>query len=153
MAHIHSEEAGTWLLEGTIFKKLSICLARALTAPRNQSAPIRIVILDTVPVTLYKNTKIATAELISNEAICSTSESEKSTTDLELDTLLHPLPHDITESQKVQFLALMSHYSCVIAKNSNDLGHTQVIQHHIDTDGADNRQEESHYHVEKQYRP
>ena len=30
----------------------------------------------------------------------------------------------------------MSHYSCVIAKNSNDLGHTQVMQHHIDTKGA-----------------
>ena len=76
MAHIHSEEKGTWLLAGTIFKKLPICVARALTAPRNQSGPIRIVILDTVPVILHKNTKIATAELISDEAICSTSESE-----------------------------------------------------------------------------
>ena len=79
MAHIHSEEGGTWLLEGTIFKKLSICVARFLTAPRNQSAPIRIVNLDTVPVTLYKNTKIATAESISDKAICCTSESEQST--------------------------------------------------------------------------
>ena len=33
----------------------------------------------------------------------------------------HHLAHDITESQKEQFLALMSHYSCMIAKNSNDL--------------------------------
>ena len=116
MAHIHSEEEGTWLLDGTTFKKLSICVVRALIALRNQSAPIRMVNLDTVPVTLYNNTKIATAELISDEAICSTSESEQLTTDLELDILLHPLPHDITESQKEQFLALMSHYSCVIAK-------------------------------------
>ena len=136
MAHIHSEEEDTWLLEGTIFKKVSICVARALAAPRNQSTPIRIVNLDTVPITLYENTKITTAELISDEAICSTSKSEQSTTDLELDILLHPLPHDITESQKEQFLALMSHYSCVIAKNSNDLDHNQVTQHHIDTDGA-----------------
>ena len=43
MAHIHSKEEGTWLLEGTIFKKLSICVAKILTVPRNQSAPIRIV--------------------------------------------------------------------------------------------------------------
>ena len=136
MAHIHSEEEGTWLLERTMSKKLSICFARALIVPRNQSAPIRIVNLDTVQVTLYKNTKIATVELISDEAICSTSESEQSTTDLELDILLRPLPHDITESQKEQFPALMSHYPCVIAKNSNGLGHTQVMQHHIDTNGA-----------------
>ena len=60
----------------------------------------------------------------------------KTTRDLELDMLLHPLPHDITESQKEQFLALMSHYSCVIAKSSDDLGRTQVMQHHSDTDGA-----------------
>lgn len=44
--------------------------------------------------------------------------------------LLHPLPHDITKSQKKQFL---THYSCVLAKSSDDLGHTQVMQHHIDT--------------------
>ena len=136
MAHIRSKEEGTWLLEGTIFKTLSICVARILTVPRNQNVTIRIVNLDTVPVTLCKNTKIVTVELISDEAICSTSESEQSTTDLELDILLHPLPHDITETQKEQFLALMSHYSCVIAKNSNDLGHTQVMQHHIDPNGV-----------------
>ena len=80
IAHIHSKEEGKWLLEGTIFKKLSICVARALSASRNQSAPIKMVNLDTtVPVTLYKNTKIATAEF-SDEAICSTSESKQSTT-------------------------------------------------------------------------
>ena len=28
MAHIHSEEGGIWLLEDTVFKKLSICVAR-----------------------------------------------------------------------------------------------------------------------------
>ena len=37
MAHIHTDEDGTWLLEGTQFKELAICVARALTAPRNQS--------------------------------------------------------------------------------------------------------------------
>ena len=76
MAHFHSEEESTWLLEGTIFKKLSICVARILTVPRNQSASIRSVNLDTVLVTLYKNIKIVTAELISDEAICSAYESE-----------------------------------------------------------------------------
>ena len=66
MAHIQFKEEGIWLLEGTMFKKLLICVTRALTVPRNQSALIRIVNLDTVPVTLYKNTKIANAELISD---------------------------------------------------------------------------------------
>lgn len=69
--------------------------------------------LDPLPVTVYKYTKVATAKLITDEVVCSTCEREQPST--ELDMLLHPLPHDITESQKEQFLALMSHYSCVIA--------------------------------------
>ena len=153
MAHIHSKEEGTWLIEGTIFKKLSICVARILTVLRNQRAPIRIVNLDTMPVTLYKNTKIATAKLIGDEVICSTPESEQSTTDLELDILLHPLPKDITESQKEQFLTLMSHYSCVIAKNPMILAILNITLTLMGLHLFNNRQEESHYHVEKQYRP
>ena len=45
MAHIQCKEEGTWLLEGAMFRKLSICVARALTAPRNQRVPIRMVSL------------------------------------------------------------------------------------------------------------
>ena len=52
-----------------------------------------------------------------------------------LDILLHPVPHDIRVTERA-VLALMSQYLCVTAKNSNDLGHTQVMQHHIDTEGA-----------------
>ena len=136
MARIHSKEEGTWLLEGTPFKELPIYVARALMAPRKQNVPIRIVNVDPLPVTIHRNTKIATAELITEEVICSTSEREQAPTYTELEVLLHPLPHDITESQKEQFLALLSHYSCVIAKNPDDLGCTQMIQHHIDTNGA-----------------
>ena len=134
MAHLHNKEEGTWLLEGTQFRKLPICVARVLTVPKNQSVPIRIVNLDPFPVTVHKNTKIATAELITDEAICIAHESEPPIT--ESDVFLHPLPPHITESQKEQFLALMSHYSCVIADSPDDLGRTDVMQHHIDTNGA-----------------
>ena len=43
MAHIHSKEQSTWLLEGTMFKKLSTCIARALTAPEyaNQNSQLK----------------------------------------------------------------------------------------------------------------
>jgi len=102
--------------------------------PKNQSVPIQLVNLDLFPATVHKNTKIATAKLITDETICTAHESEPLIT--ESDVLLHPLPPHITESQKEQFLALMSHYSCVIANSSDDLGCTQVMQHHIDTNGA-----------------
>ena len=72
-----------------------------------------------------QHTKIATAELIMEEAVCSTCEEEQLPS-TDHGVLLHPIPHDITESQKEQFLAMLSHYSCVIAQGPNDLGHNQV---------------------------
>ena len=69
-------------------------------APRNQSVPIRIVNMDTLLVTLRKNTKIATAELVSDETICSTSECNQSKTELEVYILLHPIPYDITAQKE-----------------------------------------------------
>ena len=83
-------DEGTWLLEGTQFKELS-------TVPRNHSVPIRLVNLDPLPVTVHRNIKIATAKLITDEAICTACENAQPTT--ELDLLLHPLPYEITESQ------------------------------------------------------
>ena len=98
MAHIHMKEEGIWLLEGTQFKELPICVARALIAPRNQCVPIRLVNLNPSPVTVYKHTKIATAELIMEEAVYSTCEGEQLPS-TDHGVLLHPIPHDITESQ------------------------------------------------------
>jgi len=50
--------------------------------------------------------------------------------------LQHPLPSNLTDKQKEQFFALMSEYSDIIAQGPNDLGRTEVLQHHIDTKDA-----------------
>ena len=68
MAHIDSaEEHGTWLLEGV---ECPVLVARALVAPQRQAVPVRIINTDLIPVILYKNMKIATAELINDQSIC-----------------------------------------------------------------------------------
>ena len=141
MAHIHSKERGTWLLEGFQFKEIPICVARSISIPKEQTLPIRVVNLDPLPVTLHKNTKIANAELIREEAICSAREKElPRNKELAMEELTinlqNPLPSDVTETQKEQFLALMSQYSDVIVQGPNDLGRTGVLQHHIDTKNA-----------------
>ena len=71
MGCIDSKEPGTWLLEGYQFNQLLICVARSISIPKDQTVPIQVVNLDPLPVTLHKNTKIASAELIKEEAICS----------------------------------------------------------------------------------
>lgn len=88
--------------------------------------------------TLHKNTKIANAEIIREEAICGASvqKPERDKTLTESIDLQHPLPSNLTNKQKEQFFALMSEYSDVIAQGPDDLGRTEVLQHHIDTKDA-----------------
>ena len=98
---------------GVQFKERPVCVARALVIPRDQVVPVRLVNLDPLPITLYKNTDIAIAELITDESISSTEEvAENFNTPkpgLVKDVLLqHPLPDDLTKSQREQFL---SHHS------------------------------------------
>ena len=50
--------------------------------------------------------------------------------------LQHPLPSDLTDKQKEHFFALMSEYSDAITQGPDDLGHTTVLQHHIDIKDA-----------------
>jgi len=94
-----------------------------------------------VPVTLYKNTKIANAELNREEAICSACEDgpprgKEMTKEEVTINFQHPLPSELTEKQKEQFLPLVSAYGDVIAQSPNYLGCTEVLHHHVDTKDA-----------------
>ena len=48
-------------------------------------------------------------------------------------TLSHTLPNDITQAQEDKSLALLSHYSDIMADSTSELGQNGVLQHHIDT--------------------
>ena len=135
MACVESSIAGTWLVEHNEFNHQSVCVARALVSTPSDTVPVRIVNTALSPTTLYKNSKIATAEHINDLEVCTTRENGSTSDDTELNDLLltHPLPDDITDAQKQQFLALCSLYSDVIASNDENLGRTSVLQHHINT--------------------
>ena len=138
VAHLDSKEDGTWLVEGISSPSAQIMIARALTKAQDQSVVLRIVNIDVSPVTLYRNSKIATAELITDSAICNTCEQGEvsaSGSYLAKDIPL-TLPDDVTAAQKEQFLALLSHYSDIIAARPDELGRTTVMQHCIDTGNA-----------------
>ena len=99
---------------------------------------LRVVNTDVSPVTLYTNSKISTAELINDSAVCRTCEQGEisSRGDCLANDLPLTLPNDITTAQKEQFLVLLSHYSDIITTSPDDLGHTTVMQHCIDTGNA-----------------
>ena len=85
--------------------------------------------------------KVATAESVTEANInaiveLSSHECHNTVCNLEEVMLSDPLPSDLTPAQKEKFLVLISHYSDVLATNANDLGHTKVMNHQIDTNGA-----------------
>ena len=105
-----------------------------MTTP-NEIVPLRVVNTSLTPTTLYRNSKIAIAEQINESTICGTVKGEEwvATEGIhhkpEL-LLAQPLPKDITETEKAQFIA---YYSDVIAVDPEDLGRTTILQHHIHT--------------------
>ena len=117
--------------------KLPVCVASALVINENQTIPLRVVNTSLTPTTLYRNSKVAIAEQIIESTIYGTVEGEEWVATgvhhkPEL-LLAQPLPDDITETEKAQFIALLSYYSDVIAVDPEDLGRTTILQHHINT--------------------
>ena len=62
MAHVDSTTSGTWLIENNESNQLSVCVARALVSTPSEVVPVRVVNTTLTPTTLYRNSKIATAE-------------------------------------------------------------------------------------------
>ena len=125
-------------MEGNEVNQSPVCVARALVTAQDETVPLRVVNTSLAPTTLYKNSRIATAEQLNESSICQAVESEKLTpteeihSDYEL-VLEQPFPDDITEAEREQFMALLSYYSNVKAAVPNDLGRTSLLQHHINT--------------------
>ena len=124
---------GSWLIEGRNLDK--VLIARAVVTPSENGVPIRIANTSAMPVSLYLGTKVATAELITEASINAVSEPLSEKVDYEcLEVPLQtPLSADLMKAQKEQFLAVLSHYSDILAKGDNDLGRTNVLKHQIET--------------------
>ena len=130
-------EGGPWLMEGVQQKVL---VARAVVIPLSNTVPVRIANTSTLPVTLYKGMKVATAELVEETHVSGISEVEsqcQQTANHQGEVILQiPLPPELTDSQREKFLALLSHYEDVLAKCSEELGRTDVLSHRIETGDA-----------------
>ena len=132
MARLPVKE-GSWLIEGRNLDK--VLIARAVVTLSENGVPIRIANTSAMPVSLYQGTKVATAKLITEASISAASEPLSEKVDYEcLEVPLQtPLSADLMKAQKEQFLAVLSHYSDILAKGDNDLGRTNVLKHQIET--------------------
>ena len=137
MAHVYTMQQGTWIVEGT---ESPVLVARTIVVPRQCNVVVRVVNTELTPVKLYKNMKIANAEPVEEHSICESSNG-KSDQEVKSDepfqmTLTKLLPDDVTPDQKEKFLALMAHYSDILADSPNKLGLTGILHHSIDTGSA-----------------
>ena len=133
-AHVNSTVKSVWLVEGDKSNLQSVCVARALVTNHNEIVPLRVVNTNLTPVTLHEDSRVALAEGLNETAICNTTVSDQvKSGDVHDIELAEPLPDDITNAEREQFLAFLSYYSDVVAANSDDLGRTNVLQHHINT--------------------
>ena len=55
---------GNWLVENKESKKPQVLIAREIVAPQNGLVPLRVLNLESQPITVFKGTRVAKAEAI-----------------------------------------------------------------------------------------
>jgi len=137
---------GDWMVENKSLKKPQVLVARAVVVPQNGHIPMRLLNLQPYPVTVYKGTKVATAEeviLYNDVSAVSYVEglkcSEKEWEEV-LGYILEKMPDNLTDQELKQFSVLLTSYAHLFAVKPNDLGRTNVLTHQIETTGKPIRQ-------------
>lgn len=135
---------GTWLVEDLLTKKPPLLIARAVVTPLQGRIPVRVLNLKAEPITVYKGTRIATAELLGRDIETVSVVSEEPDVEKEYQSLvekvMETLPTDLSNTQKEQINALLMKYAHVFATSTSDLGRTSALRHRIETTGAPIRQ-------------
>ena len=118
-------------------KVLRYTVARSAVIPADDIIPVCIANTSTPPVTLHQGMKVVTAELVDdthiNGVFETDSEHQLTTINKEGMILKVPLSVELTETQREKFFAFLSHYDNVLTKCPEDLGHTSILSHRIET--------------------
>jgi len=102
------------MVEDKPVKKHHVFIARAIVIPKDGKVPLRIINLNSEPITIYKGTNVESAESISNiEEILSVGKTDDcECTDQEwkkmIDDVLNTMPDTFSEYQLILFLVLCS---------------------------------------------
>jgi len=146
MGRVPQNCEGAWMVEDKPVKKHHVIIARAIVVPKDGKVPLRIINLECEPTTIYKGTKVASAEAISMiEEILSVDKTDDGEcTDQEwkkvIDDVLNTMPDTFSDHQLTLFSALLSSYAHIFAYKHGDLGRTDVLNHRIETSGSPIRQ-------------
>lgn len=150
MGHISKSP---YVLEPTqhFVEKQGLLIARSLVDPAKGVVPLRVLNLQNEPCKIYKNTIAATCEPVneldiqlqemSNETDCHKvcmSKSQNSPKELppHIQDLYNRSATNLHERECFSLKNLLVQYQDIFSKNDKDIGHTEIMQHSIDTGGV-----------------
>ena len=127
-------KGGSWIVESIPAKNNAVMVARTLVSPCNQMVPVRVLNPRPERITVSKGTTIATMEAVA--VVAATSEDQSTQKQQLLTKMVQQIGDHVSSIQREQLLQLLLEFSDIFAAHPNDLGHTNVVTHHIDTGNA-----------------
>ena len=138
----HIDKDYSCLIEGSenFVQKTGLLVAKSVVDPNTGRIPIRLANLTDKPIKVFKDTVTATmetVEVVENELVGSTGTSDisKNLDKLpeHLVTLYEKSCANLDSSQSEVLKQFLIKHQHVFSKDSNDIGHTTLIKHEIDT--------------------
>ena len=135
MAKVPSVATGeSWIIESNSTKNNAVMVARTLVSPCNQMVPVRVLNPRPERITVSKGTTIATMEAVA--VVAATSEDQSTNKQQLLTQMVRQIGDHVSSIEREQLLQLLLEFSDIFAAHPNDLGHTNIVSHRIDTGNA-----------------
>ena len=150
MAKVSSAAAvGSWILESTPENNNAVMVTRTLVTPSNQMVPVCVLNPRPEGITIWKGTTTVMMEAVA--VVAATSDNETTPKQQLIEDMVKQIGDHVSSVQRDQLLQLILEFSDIFAASSNDLGHTNLMKHHIDTGNAHPiRQQIRHVPLSKQ---
>ena len=131
-----------WLLENNQKMNANITVTRAIVLPAEEVV-VRLINPTNTPTTVYKNTKVATVSQLTDDHLVSAVEVHVHVTNSPTTLIsnnkrksLWETADHLSDTQQQQLYQLLLKYADVFPEHDNDIGHTTVTTHTIDTGSA-----------------
>ena len=120
-----------------------LMVAKVLVDPKNGNLPLRLANMSKEPITVRKNTVSAVLQAVdsvNSEKVNASRIVENDSTSPKLPKHLEPLfersSENLDSAQQNRLEQFLIKHQDIFSKSSSDIGHTTLIQHHIDVKNA-----------------
>ncbi|KAJ8024909.1 hypothetical protein HOLleu_34963 [Holothuria leucospilota] len=120
-------------------KKHSVMVAKSVVNPQGGVVPVRMINLESTPITVYKGTTAAQCEPVEEVVSEGLKESQSSAAEKKedsglpehIDPLFQSSVSSLDKGQRTQVVDLLRKYQSIFAASKEDLGRTGIVKHKI----------------------